>query len=579
MAILEVRGLEFSYPDGQQALSGVSLRLEAGAFAVLCGKTGSGKSTLLRCLKPELTPVGVMKGEVFVSGNKICELDERSSAASIGFVMQDPEHQSVMDRVRSELAFGLENLGIPSEVMHRRVAEVVNFFGITGWVDQEINTLSGGQKQIVNLASIIAMQPQILLLDEPCARLDPIAAQDFLDMLLRINTELGTTIILCEHHLESALGMASDVFFLSDGFLAFNGSPRAFAGYLQAKNDGFIKALPVATQLAMRAGGTQEAQESQELQEAQATQALPLNVCEGRRWLSESKWKGLTGGITGNTSGNTSGDISPRFRDISPHASRYISPHTSQTSRCEPKSVLAASNLWFRYDRASDFILRDLSVEIYAGSILGIVGANASGKSTLLFALAGVNRPDRGRVRRADNLRMALMPQDVGALFAHDTLREELLELQKQSGYSVEEAEGIMKSFGLEAYAARHPYDFSGGEQQKAALAKLLLTRPQALLLDEPTKGLDALAKEWLGDVLRQECERGCAIVLVSHDLEFVAAFADRCALLFDGALIGEDATNRFFDGNSFYTTAANRMTRGYIDGCVTIDDVVSVLS
>jgi energy-coupling factor transport system ATP-binding protein len=538
MDAITLQNVSFAYPAAQptmarRVLDTVSFTVPLGSRTLLCGPTGSGKSTLLRLIKPELRPVGELVGQMLLADRLLDELDTVASAQAFGFVMQDPHQQIVMDNVRSELAFGLENLALDSDAIHRRIGEIANFFGITAWLDAQTSSLSGGQKQVVNLAAVIAMQPKILLLDEPTSQLDPIASKEFMALLSRANEELGITIIIIEHQLEEVLFDCNQVLFLDGGQLKFDGPPRDFAKYLAACAHDFLAALPCATRIALEyekdcAPGLLPP----------PLPLLPLDIKEGRWWLYQRP------------------DVLEALTKAS--AEPQVEPLADRA-----QTVLSARRLWFRYARDGAYVLRELSVDVFAGEILGIVGGNGSGKSTLLNLLAGINTPQHGKIKRADQLKLASLPQDPTALFLRDTLTEELLDYAPRFSFGQAEVDALLARFDLERYRGVHPFDLSGGEQQKAALAKLLLTGAQCLLLDEPTKGIDYFAKQDLAQILKDLRAEGRAIVIVSHDLEFVAQCADRCVMVFDGNLIGESTTERFFADNMFYTTALQRLTRG----------------
>ena len=530
MEALKLEELTFTYPNSSQsALRSVSLDFPEGAFTVVCGRSGCGKTTLLRCLKRELTPHGQMEGRIWVEGRAQASLSPAQSAQTVGFVMQNPENQVVTDTVWHELAFGLENLGLPSTVIRRRVAETAHFFGMNGWYEREVHTLSGGQKQILNLAAILALQPRVVVLDEPTAQLDPIAAKEFLQALRRIHVELGLTVIVSEHRLEEVFPLADQAVYLEGGQVAFAGPPRDLCAWIATQGVAdFEDALPAATRLACA---------------LRAEPPYPISVQEGRQWVASRVWK------------------------ASPPASKPPAP--------ADKVQLSARDVWYRYAREEDFVLRGFSLDVRAGQVLCLVGGNGSGKSTALSLLSGLYRPAKGRVKRAGGVRVAMLSQNPQTLFVCDTLGEDLMELSQTAGYGEDEARDTAQWLGLGDLWARHPYDLSGGEMQKAALAKLLLLRPDVLLLDEPTKGIDAFAKEGLAARFHELAAAGAALVLVTHDLEFAARHADVCAMLFGGEVLCQDEGKAFFLGNHFYTTAINRMTRGLLPECVVIEDVL----
>ena len=532
MELLAIKDLSFRYAGSDSAaISGVSFSVERGDFLAVCGATGSGKSTLLRLIKRELAPRGKAEGEILFCGKPLCELDDRKAAQKIGYVAQRPEEQIVTDRVWHELAFGLENLGLPTGVIRRRVAETACFFGIEEWFDKSTDELSGGQKQLLSLASVMVMQPELLLLDEPTARLDPIAAGDFINAVARLNRELSLTVIMISHCLEDVLPVANRVLALEGGRVAEYGETRKAVGKI--KNiPSLAGALPAAARLYSRLGADCE---------------CPLTVREGRDLIEHN--------------------FGSSVRALPPE--EYV--HSKNVA-------LEFSGVYFRDSREQEDVLRGLELKVYENEIFCLLGGNGSGKSTALAAAAGLIKPYAGNIRvfgkkvtdrefaRAGLL--TLLPQDVQTVFIKSTVRAELADANVTEGALTQELDRLMD---------RHPYDLSGGQQQLLALAKALAARPRLLLLDEPTRGLDAGAKAEFVSVLRKLRDGGMTVVLVTHDAELAAEISDRCALFFRGEIVADDVPRRFFSGNSFYTTAANRICRGYYDLVATVDDAARI--
>ena len=526
MELASIQNLTFTYPEQEEpVLRQVSLALHPGDFAVLAGPSGCGKSTLLRQLKTVLAPHGRREGRILLNSIPIDDIPAPEQAAKIGFVMQSPDSQIVTDKVWHELAFGLESLGFSNTEIRGRVAEMASFFGIQTWFHKPTNQLSGGQKQLLNLASIMVLQPQLLILDEPTSQLDPIAATDFLQTLGRINRELGTTILICEHRLEDVIPMANRLLILDQGRLLADDAPVASFEILRRRNHPMLVSMPTPMRVWSAVGFACE---------------CPLTVSDGRNALTEFAAR----------------------HGLHPVADRpYVQPGK--------KPCLELQEVWFRYEKDSPDILKGLSVKAYPGELLCILGGNGTGKSTTLGILSGTKKPYRGR-RIANHVRISALPQNPQMLLVHKTVREELL-----SAADAEAAGQMAALCRLEGLLDRHPYDLSGGEQQRTALAKVLLQKPDILLLDEPTKGLDNDFKELFASVLKELTDRGVCVILVSHDVEFCAQYADRCALFFDGGIVTEDAPQPFFAGKSFYTTAANRMARHLLPGAVTTEDII----
>ena len=535
MALFTLKNLTFSYPgQAVRAIDDLSLTISEGAFVVLCGPSGCGKSTLLRQLKPALAPHGVRTGRILFRDTPLEQVDARTQAARIGFVQQSPENQIVTDKVWHELAFGLESLGMDTPTIRRRVAEMASFFGIEDWFHKDVTELSGGQKQLLNLASVMAMQPDVLILDEPTSQLDPIAASDFLAVLGKINRELGTTVLLTEHRLEDAFPLATMVAVMDSGRLLCTGTPTEVGQSLKAMGHRMFLAMPAA----MRIWAAVESDAS-----------CPVTVREGRDFLQE----------------------------FAAHHPLLPLPEEPKQPKREP--VITVEGAWFRYEESSPDVVKGLDLTLGRGEFLALLGGNGAGKSTTLKLLSGLKKPYRGNISVSGTLGM--LPQNPQTLFVKKTVREDLFEIFSGSSMPKEQQQEqvaqMVRLCRLETLLDRHPYDLSGGEQQRAALAKVLLLRPEILLLDEPTKGLDAEFKQLFAEILRSLLSQGVSLLMVSHDVAFCARYAHRCALFFDGAVVTEAAPRAFFSGNSFYTTAANRIARPLVPQAVTAEDVMTV--
>lgn len=547
MEIFTIKRLCFRYTkEGVNALTDVSLSVAAGEFLVICGRSGSGKTTLLRHLKPQLAPSGEMSGELLFAREPLDELDERAAAARIGFVAQSPEGQIVTDKVWHELAFGLESLGVPTSEIRRRVAETASFFGIHNWFHKDVSELSGGQKQLLNLAAAMVTQPELLILDEPTSRLDPIAAAEFLAMLKKINDELGTTVILSEHRLEAALPLASKVAVMESGSIVCAGSAAEVGKFLKESGSGMFRAMPAAVRIWGALGSARE---------------CPVSVNEGRAFLREFIAE--------------HGSVRSEQKNEACEGSQKSEAYGAVNS-VEAVAVELCGG-WFGYERGLPDVLRGCDFRARFGETVCVVGGNGAGKSTLLKILAGVKKPRRGAVTRHG--RVCLLPQEPRLLFSKKTVAEEFC--TSLSGTDLTDGEKHAKILeaaarcGLSGLLERHPYDLSGGEAQRAAIAKLLLAEPEILLLDEPTQGLDAGAKAELCNLLKGLAGEGVCVVAVSHDIEFCAELGTRCALFFDGAIAAEGSPRELFSGNSFYTTAAHRIFRGlFSESAVTVEDV-----
>lgn len=487
---IDIRNLTFTYPGAERpVLTRLSWRVPTGSFALLVGGTGSGKSTLFSLLKSEIAPAGERTGDLSVLGAPVGSLPRAASASGIGYVFQNPDNQLVCESVWHEMAFGLENLGTPRAEMRRLVAETSYFFGMEDWFRRETDTLSGGRKQLLALASTLVMQPRLLLLDEPTAQLDPIAEKTFLHALFRVNRELGCTVVVATHRPRAMVPYATRAFELAGGGLreiadlaSLEGRPRLLPPF-EAGEDGAPAPAGPASDAAARA---------------------PVRT-------------------------------EPSASDAEPR-----------------RLAVRLSRAWFRYGHTGDWVLRNLELEVRPGRIHALVGGNGGGKSTLLSLMAGVNKLTRGSLSRASNA-CALLPQDPRAVFAEETVADELMEWASATGYGQREADAMLDRIGLTGLASLHPHDLSGGQQQLLALAKLLLTRPRLLLLDEPSKGLDLTARRMVAALLREVAQAGADVVLATHDLDFVSQVVDDVSMVFDGEIACTSPREEFFAGNVYY--------------------------
>ena len=535
MEAFAIRDLSFAYPEQRQdTLSHLSFSIPQGQFVTLCGPSGCGKSTLLRQFKSVLAPAGYLRGEILFEGTPLAEVSHRDQSSRIGFVQQSPENQIVTDKVWHELAFGLESLGYDTPTIRSRVAEMASFFGIQTWFYKNVTELSGGQKQLLNLASIMAMQPSVLILDEPTSQLDPIAASDFLATIGKVNRELGTTILLTEHRLEEAFPLSDRVLVMDRGRLIADGTPSEVGELLRGSGHGMFLAMPTA----MRVWAS-----------VNDSSPCPITVRDGRDWLTDYAERHPLGMI----------------------------PEEKEAAASE-ETAITLEDVWFKYEKDLPDVVKGVSLIVQKGEFLALLGGNGTGKTTTLSLIGGLQKPYRGEVKL--NGRVGTLPQNPQTLFVKKTVREDLFEIFRgmklEKKYQENRVARAVQLCRLVELLDRHPYDLSGGEQQRAALAKVLLLDPEILLLDEPTKGLDAEFKQIFAVILKTLQRQGVTIFMVSHDVEFCAEYADRCALFFDGNIVSQGRPRGFFSGNSFYTTSANRMARSQLPEAVTPRDVMA---
>lgn len=599
MAFFEIRNLTFTYPDQKiPALVDLNFSLKQGEFLVVCGKSGCGKSTLLRHFKTAMAPYGERRGEILFEGRELDTVSVREQGARIGYVLQSPDNQLVTDKVWHELAFGLENLGYETGTIRLRVAEMASFFGIQIWFEKNVEELSGGQKQLLNLAAVMAMQPDLLVLDEPTSQLDPLAAGDFLATLRKINAELGTTILLIEHRLEEVLAYADRVLVMENGGILALDAPEKLPAFIR-ENDMF-QAMPVPMRIFEELSGEGDS---------------PVTVREGREWLEEwiEEKKRLGNGYENQTEVFGKQPDTQKFGAVAirennrKSADTQLDAQKSETVEIQekgrkpslfglfsqksakgsegqqPQTVLEARDVWFRYEKELPDVVRDLNLKVQKGELYCLLGGNGTGKSTTLRLLGRIRKPYRGKLflngkelgtYRENELYgslLGILPQNPQSLFVKDTVEKDLREMSGDT----ERLHDVIEKTEIGHLLGSHPYDLSGGEQQRAALAKVLLLDPKIILLDEPTKGLDGFYKKKLAQILKGLTAEGKTILMVSHDIEFCAEYGDTCALFFHGSVVTSAPAREFFAGNSFYTTAANRMARKWYPDAVTAKDVI----
>lgn len=545
MEILSIKDLTFSYPNKENfALQNVNLSINSGDFVVVCGQSGSGKTTLLRMLKKEIAPHGEKQGAVYYKGEDVEKLDDKISAQKIGFVFQKPDQQIVTDKVWHELAFGLESLGYDSDYIRLRVGEMANYFGITSLFRKKTTELSGGQKQLMNLASVMAMSPDVIILDEPTSQLDPITANDFITTLKKINDELGLTVIIIEHRLQEVFPIADKVAVMEDGKVICYDTPRNVCEKLS--NHPMSQGFPSAVRIWQKSGSKGE---------------CPLTVKEGRNFINLN--------------------FSERKLPL-----RNTIPNT--------EDIITLKDVFFRYEKGGNDILSGTNLSIKKGEHFCILGGNGSGKTTTLKILAGLLKPYRGKVIIDNNkmtkkttadfnrLGVAMLPQNPESVFLKSRVIDDYTELCKIKGIEKSDYEdkinSVAENLGIKDLLENHPYDLSGGEIQKCALGKVLISEPKILLLDEPTKGVDAYSKLSLSKILQEIKSDGVTIITVTHDVEFASIVADRCGLFFDGEVLSSLVPQEFFSKNNFYTTASSRISRDKFANAVTVDDVVSLI-
>lgn len=539
--LIRVDHLTFKYPvQKSPVISDINLKISQGQFVVIAGATGSGKTTLMNHFKKELTPNGHRQGQVLINQKPINELSKLESAKTIGYVGQDPTVQPIMSTVIDELAFSLENVGEPSAEIERRIAELANYLGLDQLLHKSIDALSGGQLQLVNLASVLILRPKVILLDEPAAQLDPLSTQHFFEVLNRVHEELGITIVLTEHNLDGVLSLADRLILLQNQGISFDGRPRNGLETMMA--DPKLKYfVPQVSQVFLK--------------KDRHFPDLPISVAEGQRLISNQQLK-------------------------------FTYVGTSTSASVGETNVLAAKNLTFSFDRQSN-VIDHLDLNLPSGDWLSIVGKNGSGKSTLLSILAGLRIPQHGKARFHKKLvwkipnagrikAISFLSQTPSLQFGEETVEKELMRQAEalQLEFPDKQVKMMVDRLHLSSLVDQSPFDISGGQQQLLGVALALLVDPELLILDEPTKGLDPYTKRFLGQILKDVNESGTTILMASHDMKFSAEYSKHCAFMFDGHLNTVLPTRSFFGNNFFFTTPINRLLRNQVPMAILPNDV-----
>jgi energy-coupling factor transport system ATP-binding protein len=556
MALYKIEDLSFSYPNEKtRAINHINYTIQEGDFVVLCGPTGSGKTTLLRHLKKELFPEGQREGSVNFRNTDIFNLDDKVSAREIGMVYQDPENQIVMDRVINELAFSLENIGLKPETIMTRISEMATYFGMEDRMEKPVHELSGGQKQILNLCSVLMLQPKILILDEPTSQLDPVASKELIRIIYELNQELAITVILSEHRLDDVFQYADQILFLENGEIKYSGTPEFLSMEIMEQKSGVdLEFLPEITRLCQI--NTNRSDNGEKLK-------IPLTVREGRKFIDSQR----------------------EYLEIIPFLEKG---DIDNQLRKGVKPIISCKELYFMYGPKEPLIIKNLCLDVYPGDYIGILGGNGSGKTTLLKIICGILTAQRGKMKienenikkmdeQAVYQKIGYVAQNPLLHFTFDTVEEELRDAKTRSPAGDDESwmEELVSIFDLQHLMKRHPYDCSGGQQQKIAIATALISKPSVLLLDEPTKGLDPHSKVVFSELLEDLNTRGITIILVTHDVEFSAKYIRRCAMLFNGQIVFDGAPREFFSNNYFYTTKTNRVMKELLPEAITIEDVI----
>lgn len=561
MELIRFNDFSFEYSDNEKIFSKLNLTVNRGDFVLFCGPSGCGKTTLLMNLKNEIKPIGNEEGIIYYDGENIRQLSKEKSARDIGFLFQNPENQFVCDTVIQEISFSLENMGIPTEEIRTRIAEISTFFSLDKLLYKKVDELSGGQKQLVNLCSLLVLKPKILLLDEPTSQLDPIASYDFLSILRRLNEEFSITILMTEHRINNVFPFIDKAVFIEEGVIAYNNHPREIC-LETCNNPIFSNYLPSTALIHFL---------FKEYYSFSQDRIVPLSIREGLNDMYEMNQEML------NNSKNTFYDEYKLLNE------KILNEKKSGAKIDKNKAIFKCENLWFGYNK-NQVIIKGVSFEIKEGEFISILGGNGTGKSTLLQLLVKILKPIKGKVKHDKKIKLGYVHQNPMIHFRFETVEEELnteaSEINSENKEIImdkKEKKDLIEFFEIENLLKKHPYDCSGGEQQKIAIVKSLLRKPDILFLDEPTKGLDPIFKKNLGDKFQKLQKNGLSIVMVTHDIDFAADYSSRSFLIFDGKIQVDTTPKDMFYNNNFYTTFVNRMVKNYIPNCVTLKDLKSI--
>lgn len=544
MAVLALENLTYSYPDeSRPTLDQINLSIQEGEFVLIVGGSGSGKSSLVRAMTGLIPDFygGSIEGRIILDSEDLNRMDKARVARKIGMVFQDPESQLVMTNVEQELAFGMENMGLSAELMKRRIMEVSSALSLQPFLHNDISSLSGGLKQKVILASILAMQPEILILDEPTSQLDPVAGEEILAIIRRLNEENGLTVILIEQRLERCFHLADRILFMEQGRIVHDSVNRQEAArWAAVHNNPFI---PPVARLFAKAGSAE----------------IPMTVKEGRKLLKTSSLS-QEEGFKKETS---EGDTPP----------------------AKPSEILLdVEKLWFSYNDGTE-VLKNINLTIHPADFLVIMGENAAGKTTLLKNLRGLLHPSRGKIKLADQ-DMSSFPvealagtigylaQNPNDYLFQPTVREEIIFTRHNLGLkNCNRADELLEKLALTSHAEANPRDLSTGERQRAALAAILAAEPKLILLDEPTRGLDYEMKACLGKLLQRLQQEGQAIIVVTHDMEFAAEYAPEIVLMSQGQIISRGSKSKMLSRSTFYSSQVSKLFNNIDDRIVTFQE------
>jgi len=557
--LIRIEGLTFYYSGATQpSLQDINLEVNGGEFVLMTGPSGGGKSSLCRCLNGLIPHFygGKIAGRVEVGGLDTLKHSTKELATRVGMVFQDPENQLVSLDVEREIAFGLENLAFSKNLIAKRIEESLDTLGISDLRHRQLHELSGGEKQKVAIASVLALHPSILILDEPTSELDPKGAEELLSVAMRLNDELGLTVILVEHRLDRVLQYADRLIVLNRGVIAIDGKVRDVMSSRYQELSQMGIGVPPMIRLV------------QELKDRGiGIEGTPLTVKEGRAMLDKAFHR-ASGQFTRSSESNGG------------------------------KPLVETKRLWHAYPSGLT-ALKNVSLSIDEGEFVAIMGRNASGKSTLVKHFNRLLTPTKGRVKidgiDTKEATIAELARKVGFVFQNpndhlfaDTVTEEITFTLKNLGFGGGEIKSrtseMLEKFNLGEYRNHYPRSLSGGEKQRVALASVIAVRPKILILDEPTRGMEYRLKSELIRFLEEYRQQGNTVILVSHDVEMVAECADRVILLSEGKVVVDGEKHEVLSQALLFSPQINRLAQAFArygvpNNILTVDEALDMLS
>ncbi|QGU95720.1 ATP-binding cassette domain-containing protein [Clostridium bovifaecis] len=535
MSYITIKNLNYYYPDSEsEALKDINLRIEKGEVILLLGESGSGKSTLGKCISGAIPNFygGEISGDILIEGKRLKDIEHNERSKEITMVFQDPERQLMMNKVHREVAFGLENTGVQERKIKRRVFEAIQFSNILDLAYKDINTLSGGQKQRVAIASAISYLPKCIILDEPTSQLDPTSSEEIISLIKKINEELGVTIIVIEQRLDKWFDAADKIFLMKEGKGVFFGGKSE----MYAKEDEYINTfLPSYLRLC----------------KLLKIDEMPNSFKKVREVLQNFKYINKT----------------------------LISHSLNDAIRIKIKDL--------GYSYGKEGALKGINLEIKEGDFISLLGPNGAGKSTLLKSIMGLVKYKgsielEGKEVKKQKLRsiaqiIGYVSQNPNDYISKDTVYEEIKFTLDNYGIKDEiRIEEILKLLDIYKVKDKNPRDISGGERQRVAIASILILKPKVLLLDEPTRGIDAKTKECLGETLRELNRNGTTIIIVTHDVEFAAEYSNKFFLMFNGEIAAEGSKEDVLSEGIYYTTSINKLVRDKSGNIFTLKDLIN---